>query len=137
MRVCEGGNVYICGVWGWIWVGICVHLCVCAVFEITFRHRTFSDHFCECPDVINFVLTLQPKLPAGMGTWPKLKKTNADRARTQNIKRKPRKGIRGLNRRCSSRCARLPRTSPRFGAGQRWSFSLFFSSLPRIAMCPY
>ena len=72
MRVCEGGNVYICGVWGWIWVGICVHLCVCAVFEITFGHRTFSDHFCECPDVINFVLTLQPKLPAGMGAWPKL-----------------------------------------------------------------
>ena len=30
-----------------------------------------------------------------------------------------------------------PRTSPRFGAGQRWPFSLFFPSLPRIAMCPY
>ena len=29
-----------------------------AVFEITFGHWTFSDHFCESPNAINFVLTL-------------------------------------------------------------------------------
>ena len=91
--------------------------------------------------------TMQPKLPASMGTWPKLAdrsvwahgntRKGGKKARTQNIKRKPRKGIPGSNRRCSGRSARLPRTSPRFGAGQRWPFSLFFPSLPRIAMCPY
>ena len=105
----------------------------------------------------------QPRLPAGMGTWPKL----ADRsvwahgntrkggkkkrkrptltgaepgacacARTQNIKRKPRKGIPGSNRRCSGRRARLPRTSPRFGAGQRWPFSLFFPPF-RVLPCAH
>ena len=57
-------------------------------------------------------------------------------AGTRGIRRKPRKGILGSNRRCSGRGTRLPRTSPRFGTGRRQPFSLFFPAF-RVLPCAH
>ena len=51
--VCVCACVCVC-----VFMRVCVYVCMQAVFKITFGHQTFSDHFCECPDSINFVLTL-------------------------------------------------------------------------------
>ena len=58
-------------------------------------------------------------------------------ARTQNIKRKPRKGIPGSNRRCSGRCARLPRTSPPVQRRSALVFFAFFSPPFRVLPCAH